>query len=351
MGAVPSRWKYLRAAAQGAGGRAGAGLKKNSESDKLKPVRGPARGMCPDLNTYKAAVRIAIRAAGAGIMREKVITGLALSFGMLIVLIYAGWLLFAVIMLGAAMAMWEYYQMLRKKNLKPMVWLGMAAGLGFIAMAFAGKWYPPLSHGSANIGAVVTVYVFIILLIQFFQIVQKKVRYRMADLGVTVFGSLYIGAFGSFIFLIANLTAMQFPDSPVQQRLVLFMTMWAAWGNDVGAYFVGKFFGKNRIFPELSPKKTLEGCLGGLATSMIGMCILALFVQIPMGHGFLLGLVAGAAGQVGDLSESALKREVEIKDSGTIFGSHGGLLDRIDSFLFTVPVIYHYLIWVNPWGL
>ena len=171
------------------------------------------------------------------------------------------------------------------------------------------------------------------------------------DLGATVFGSLYIGAFGSFLVLLMNYGQMHFPHDVFRARLVVFLPMWAAWGNDVGAFFIGKFFGKNKIFPELSPKKTLEGCLGGLAVSMAGFFLMFMILgdHLNLFHGILLGLVAGAFGQIGDLSESALKREVGIKDSGTVFGSHGGFLDRIDSVLFTAPVVYHYFLWVHPW--
>lgn len=282
-------------------------------------------------------------------MKARILTGLALSAMMLVVLIVGDWLFFAVISFGVGFGLWEYYKMLQMKKAKPLIWLGIFIGVLFVAMAYAGRENRDITRGAGSIGSVITIYVILVLLIQFWQIVQRKERYSIMDLGATVFGSLYIGAFGSFLVLLMSYGQMRFPDDVFRARLVAFLPMWAAWGNDVGAFFIGKFFGKSKIFPELSPKKTLEGCLGGLGVSMAGFLLMFLILDLSPFHGILLGLVGGAFGQIGDLSESALKREVGIKDSGSIFGSHGGLLDRIDSVLFTGPVVYHYFLWVHPW--
>lgn len=283
-------------------------------------------------------------------MKERILTGLALSAMMLTVLIVGGWLFFGLIAAGVGMGLWEYYKLIQIKRTKPLVPLGIAIGLMFVALAFAGRWAPHITEGAGNVGSVIVLSVMLVLVIQFWQIVQKKERYGFVDLGVTIFGSLYIGAFGSFLILLLNYGEYHFADDLFKARLVVFLPMWGAWGNDVGAFFIGKFFGKNRIFPELSPKKTLEGCLGGMAVASIGFGFMSIILGIPLFQGLVLGCITGMFGQIGDLSESALKREVGIKDSGTIFGSHGGLLDRIDSILFTAPIVYHYLAWFKPWG-
>ncbi len=285
-------------------------------------------------------------------MREKVIMGLVLAFCAVLTLVIGDWMLFVAIMAGGAIGMWEYYRLIQIKKIKPMTYVGIIFGLSFILVAYLSKFpqFEIFRNSSGNIGTVVTIYVFIILVIQFWQIVQRHERYGMVDLASTVFGSLYIGAFGSFMFLIMGIADTQFPDSAVQNRLVLFLPMAGAWGSDVGAYFAGKFFGRNRIFPELSPKKTFEGCLGGIAYATFLFVIVGIFIKIPFGHAVLLGIVASIFGQIGDLVESAFKRELGVKDSGTLLGSHGGFLDRIDSFLFVLPVIYYYLVWFKPWG-
>jgi phosphatidate cytidylyltransferase len=279
-------------------------------------------------------------------MKKKIIVGLLLAAIAIFFLYFGGALLTAFLSWGAVMGMWEYYGLLRLKNVKPMMTLGILFGFLFIVLAYLER-HSIFLRGS--MGTVVSVYVFAILVIQFWQIIGHRVKYSMVDMAATVFGSLYIGAFMSFFVLLMNLSDAQFPHDRLQNRLVLFLPMLGAWGSDVGAYFVGSFFGRNRIFPELSPKKTLEGCIGGMLFAMMGFCIISFFIKIPFLHAIVLGLVTSVFGQVGDLSESAFKRELNVKDSGKIFASHGGILDRVDSFLFTVPVVYHYFLWFHPW--
>jgi len=282
-------------------------------------------------------------------MKTKIIVGLILAAVMLTMLYFGGLTLTLFIIFGAAMAMWEYYGLLRLKNIRPMVLLGIGFGLSFIVLAYAERWSSNIGTGSWSMGTVITVYVFSILVIQFWQIVGHRVKYSMLDLAATVFGSLYIGAFMSFMVLLMNMSDARFPQQLFANRMVLFLPMLAAWGSDVGAYFTGSFIGKNRIFPDLSPKKTLEGCIGGVAFSMITFCLVSFVIKIPFFHALVLGIIASIFGQVGDLSESAFKRELNVKDSGKIFANHGGFLDRIDSILFTIPVVYHYFLWFHPW--
>ncbi|MFA6450353.1 MAG: phosphatidate cytidylyltransferase [bacterium] len=279
-------------------------------------------------------------------MKTKITVGLLLAALVVTLLYLGGVYILGLLVIGAIMGMWEYYGLLRLKNIKTMSGLGIAFGLIFIFLAYSERTAP---NWRGSMGTVVTIYVFSILVIQFWQIVTHRMKYSMVDMAATVFGSLYIGAFMSFFVLLMNMSDAQFPHDRLQNRLVLFLPMFAAWGSDVGAYFVGSFFGRSRIFPDLSPKKTLEGCVGGMLFAMFGFCILSFFIKIPFFQALILGGVASVFGQVGDLSESAFKREVNVKDSGRIFAGHGGFLDRVDSFLFTLPVIYHYFLWFQPW--
>lgn len=111
---------------------------------------------------------------------------------------------------------------------------------------------------------------------------------------------------------------------------------------DTGAYFVGVRFGKHKLFPLVSPKKSLEGSIGGLFFSMITALVLNFFFQLPFPGWFaiLTGLCIGVAGQIGDLMESAFKRSGGFKDSGNLLPGHGGILDRIDSLILGIPVTY-----------
>jgi phosphatidate cytidylyltransferase len=123
------------------------------------------------------------------------------------------------------------------------------------------------------------------------------------------------------------------------------LSMFVAWLSDTFAYFGGKFFGKNKLYPKLSPKKTIEGAASGLVGSVLGAVSVSLFLipdQLPVAHAVVLGLFGGALGQAGDLFESLLKRSVGVKDSGQLLPGHGGILDRVDALMFTSSGIWVY---------
>ena len=115
---------------------------------------------------------------------------------------------------------------------------------------------------------------------------------------------------------------------------------------DVFAYFVGKRFGRRRLAPILSPKKTLEGAIGGLLGSVLVSYLFASYIYpfLSLPKMLLLGLMVGVAAEVGDLLESAFKREAGIKDSSMLIPGHGGILDRFDSALFTAPLVYYFVL-------
>lgn len=122
-----------------------------------------------------------------------------------------------------------------------------------------------------------------------------------------------------------------------------------AWFADTGGYFVGRRFGRAKLYPVVSPNKTWAGLYGALAGSTLAglLAPLVYLPRLPLIHGALLGLCGGAVGQLGDLVESLLKRSVGAKDSGSIIPGHGGILDRIDAVLFVAPFVYLYAIWVQ----
>lgn len=139
-------------------------------------------------------------------------------------------------------------------------------------------------------------------------------------------------------------------DFPPTGAWVL-LAMALAWGSDTAAYFVGRKFGKTQLAPRISPKKTLEGAAGGLAGSVVCAVIISFFVpELPVVDAIALAVIAGVAGQGGDLFESVLKRSSGVKDSGSILPGHGGLLDRADALVFTAPVTWAYGTFIAGFG-
>jgi phosphatidate cytidylyltransferase len=167
----------------------------------------------------------------------------------------------------------------------------------------------------------------------------------IVGISVTIFGILYVSWFFSFLIKIRYL-----PNGLGFLAAVLLITKLG----DIGAYFIGSRFGKRPLIPHISPKKSIEGSIGGLTFSVLGALVSKSFFPafggIPPGrenlgylHLVLLGIFLGILGQLGDLSESLMKRDCQVKDSGIIFPGLGGVLDVIDSLIFTGPAFYFYM--------
>jgi phosphatidate cytidylyltransferase len=130
-------------------------------------------------------------------------------------------------------------------------------------------------------------------------------------------------------------------------RLLLFALV-ITWAADTFAYFAGRAFGKHPLAPHISPKKTWEGSIAGLAGSLVVAYVFQFWLTIPLAHLLAMAFLGNIAGQMGDLLESACKRSAGVKDSGGLLPGHGGILDRIDALILCIPVIWYYLVLVNP---
>ncbi len=162
-----------------------------------------------------------------------------------------------------------------------------------------------------------------------------------------LFGLFYIGAgLGAFALLRGTPGKLAVGPFPIADRgawVMLFVAV-CVWATDTFAYLVGRAVGKRKLAPRLSPGKTVEGSLGGLVGAVVAGLVFAHALQIVPIHGAMIGLIAGTLGQAGDLFESALKRELGIKDFGRLLPGHGGALDRFDSLLFAAPIAWIYLV-------
>jgi phosphatidate cytidylyltransferase len=178
--------------------------------------------------------------------------------------------------------------------------------------------------------------VILLFLCVFYMIASQDLPSVISRLATAFFGILYIGFLLSHIILIRNQT-----DGMIWV-LFLIITVWAG---DIIALFSGTLFGKHKLYPKISPNKTFEGLLGAIAGSVIiGLLFAYLFLpSFNKGVCLLVTVGIGILGQLGDFTESMLKRSARVKDSGSLFPGHGGVLDRIDSFLFSTPFLYYFL--------
>ena len=166
------------------------------------------------------------------------------------------------------------------------------------------------------------------------QFSKQPINLVVEEISNTLFGVLYIGLLLSYVILIRE-------DEGGRQ--LIFMLFLIIWFGDSVAYYIGSFVGKYPLAPSISPNKTIEGALGGLLGSLAGVLLAQYWLHpnISSLNCIILGLATGIAGQMGDLCESMVKRSLKVKDSGFLVPGHGGLLDRLDSVLFSAPVFYY----------
>ncbi|MBY7143636.1 phosphatidate cytidylyltransferase [Virgibacillus sp. NKC19-3] len=171
--------------------------------------------------------------------------------------------------------------------------------------------------------------VFVLLLLSYTVLVKNK--FTFDDAGFILLAVIYIGM--GFYYLIETRNA---------GLNYIFYALFIVWATDTGAYVFGRLLGKRKLWPKISPKKTIEGALGGVLLACIVSIVFQLTYPFPFSMLVVVGatIVASIFGQIGDLVESAFKRHYNVKDSGNILPGHGGILDRFDSLLFVLPLLH-----------
>jgi phosphatidate cytidylyltransferase len=166
---------------------------------------------------------------------------------------------------------------------------------------------------------------------------------EMSTAAIRAFGLAFGPVFVAVPLTLLAMTRRDFGSAGPGLCLMSFMFSWFA---DTGGYFGGRFFGRHKLYEAVSPKKTVEGFIGGLVGAVIGAMAASLgyLREIPLSHTVPLALFAGSLGAAGDLGESLIKRSMGVKDSGAIVPGHGGILDRVDALLFTSFVVYFYAV-------
>ncbi len=279
-------------------------------------------------------------------------------------------LIFTMVIVG--MSLYEFYKMLKDRGFEVASRIGMGLGL-FLPLAIY------FQENSKNIFSFLKLdffkqinfdmggfIVFALMLLSIRQILKVKIKGAMAEISYTLFGIIYVAYLFSYILLIKY----EF----VNGNVLVAMTFILIWACDISAYLVGKGIGgkifKRRLAPEISPNKSIEGAIAGIigvflvilffdkiylfiANFVCGISIVSktcslTYAKVALGgtNAFILALAIGVFAELGDLVESKIKRELGIKDSGNLLLGHGGFLDRFDSALFVLPIVYYFMKYV-----
>lgn len=248
-----------------------------------------------------------------------------------------------------AVGMFEFYRMVESKGIKIYRKMGMIAGI-LIPLT-----YYIAQHSVYYRNEKFSYMIFTIVVIIFItrQVISGKISEALTSIAYTFFGVIYVSFLLSHIIFMKdiNYTTYLAPGEMTtlfDGRYWILTCFLMVWASDSAAYFVGMAIGKHKLAPKISPKKSIEGAVAGLLAPIAVMFWVRyyLFFQdsnIGVIHVIIIGLIAGIFGQIGDLGESLFKREFEIKDSGKILLGHGGILDRFDSMIFVLPLVYYYL--------
>ncbi|MCM8800511.1 MAG: phosphatidate cytidylyltransferase [Candidatus Omnitrophica bacterium] len=249
-------------------------------------------------------------------------------FLILVILIgvYIDWVFILVILFFTIGGLWEFFSMLEKKGITIYKYFGIVIGM-IIPLSIVFRFEPTKAWELLFI-------VFILLALILMQFKRRENSGVIVGISTTIFGILYVSWFFSFLIRIRYL-----PDGRGLFLTILLITKLG----DIGAYLVGSCFGRRPLIPHISPKKSVEGALGGLVFSGLGALVSRQFLKFDYLHMMMIGIGLGILAQLGDLSESLMKRDCQVKDSGSFFPGMGGFLDLMDSLLFTAPVFYSYM--------
>lgn len=260
-------------------------------------------------------------------MKKRILSGIVLGVLIVSALIVGGAYLYIFCLTASLIGMYEFYRAVDMKRTVPAV-------IGFVTLL---GYYLSLLTGSSLINMAVLICG---LLAQMIGYVVTFPKYKTEQIAYAYFGLIWAGVMISYIYQTRCL-----PDG----QFTAWLIFAGSWINDSCAYFAGRAFGRHKMARQLSPKKTIEGAIGGILGSGIASVVFA-YILYDMGRlsipgfamlFFLSGIIGAVFGIFGDLSASAIKRNHNIKDYGRIIPGHGGILDRFDSVIFTAPAIYY----------
>lgn len=266
-----------------------------------------------------------VRPDKPAIVLARLLSAIVLFILAIAAIIFGGWALLVVFGVGMLIAAYEYYNMTRLGNHTPL-WI---PALLFIACLYLNAFFKPsLTYDFAPL-----ILVLAIALPPLWELTRQDHQHFLLDWALLVLGVMYLGVLGSYLFALRNL------QDGVQ---LLFIPLLAVWLTDVFAYVAGRIWGKDKFFPDISPKKTRQGAIGGIVAGTLTVGVLGTIFGMNPLLAFLGGILIALLTTAGDLTESLIKRNLGVKDSGTLIAGHGGVFDRLDSMFIPLTFAYFY---------
>ena len=273
-------------------------------------------------------------------LKIRIIVGILLIVGSVTLVIWHTMAMSAEVLIIGILGLTEFYQLAYKKGIRPSMATGVTCGILLLISSIFLDY-----EKQAVLLTLMVIYTMIVFIFRKSHHVSS-----FLDAGVTILGYIYIGwLFGGIILLrrfndLISIGPWQIESGAIY---VIFLVLATSF-TDIGGFFVGKFLGRNKLCPDISPAKTIEGSIGGMIVAVLIAGAWGYFAKIPLHHCLILAVLISIFAQLGDLRESVLKRDVSVKDSGDIIAGHGGALDRFDSLFVTSAVAFIYFRFVFP---
>ncbi len=256
----------------------------------------------------------------------RMLTGFIMGTIAMSAIIYGKWAILLMLLVIIFFASKEYVKILEHKGFYPSLKVMFLSQLIIASIAYFQRFdLVAVALTFCSIGA-------------FMWVLFRGRQPYIANVATTLLGIIYCGWFPLHLIFLRHLSSERFHDG--LGFVVLMFT--AILMTDIGCYYAGRHLGKHKLAPIVSPNKTIEGSIGGAIAAIIGALIIGYFLQLEWYFSVMLGFLCTVFAQIGDLCESLLKRDAGVKDSGHSLPGHGGFLDRTDSFILTIPVMYYF---------
>ncbi|PIC65603.1 phosphatidate cytidylyltransferase [Sporosarcina sp. P13] len=264
-------------------------------------------------------------------MKQRIITAIV-ALALFIPLIVIGGMPFTIAIF--AIATIGLYELLRMRNMSIFTVGGFFSWCILLVILLPAQWTEQVEN-SLRLEKLELLYVLVLLLLVYTVVVKNRLTFE--DIAFSAMSALYVGI-GFYYLIETRFFGLEY----IGYALLII------WSTDSGAYFVGRKLGKRKLWPEISPNKTIEGFIGGIISAVVITLVYNIFYPIADTYVtfIIITVIASVVGQMGDLVESALKRYYNVKDSGTLLPGHGGIMDRFDSLLFVLPLL-HFLQFVG----